>query len=147
MFRPVLRIVSVLGVLLLAANARAQSFDLPWYTTAGGSGRLTDAGGLELVGTIGQPTAGTLTGGGFELAGGFWPGADPCNGFLPCDANCDGVVDFFDIDPFVFALLDPAAYAAAHPNCNTLCVNDANRDGVVDFFDIDAFVACVLGTP
>lgn len=55
------------------------------------------------------------------------------------DTNCDGNIDFFDIDPFVLALFDPAAYAVAFPNC-TLASADVNDDGSVDFFDIDPFV-------
>ncbi len=60
-------------------------------------------------------------------------------GVLRGDANCDGSVDFFDIDPFVLALFDPAAYLAAFPNCD-LDHCDANADGDVNFFDIDPFV-------
>ncbi|MGE0479005.1 MAG: alpha-amylase family glycosyl hydrolase [Phycisphaerae bacterium] len=62
----------------------------------------------------------------------------------PGDANCDGVVNNFDIDPFVLALTDPAAYAAAYPACQILNC-DANDDGVVNNFDIDPFVALLTG--
>lgn len=62
----------------------------------------------------------------------------------PGDTNCDGAVDFFDIDPFLLALVDPAAYAAVFENCR-LTAADCNADGSVDFFDIDLFVACVFG--
>ncbi len=55
------------------------------------------------------------------------------------DANCDGTVDFFDIDPFLLALFDPAAYALQFPGCD-LTQSDVNGDGGVDFFDIDAFL-------
>lgn len=136
-----------------ALAASAQSLDLSWHTIDSGGATFSAGGGFELGGTVGQAEAGPgasgMTGGGFTLVGGFWPGAagGACAGFQTCDANCDGVVDFFDIDPFVLALLDPAAYAAGHPGCNTLCVNDVNHDGVVDFFDIDPFVVCVLGAP
>ncbi|MBK9128829.1 MAG: hypothetical protein IPM13_13670 [Phycisphaerales bacterium] len=60
------------------------------------------------------------------------------------DMNCDGVVNFDDIDPFVAALSGPSAYTAEYP----LCVwqnGDVNCDGVVDFDDIDAFVTCLSG--
>jgi hypothetical protein len=60
------------------------------------------------------------------------------------DVNCDGVVDFYDIDAFVAALSGPDAYVAAYPACNWLLA-DANEDQLVDFFDIDTFVA-ILGT-
>ncbi len=56
------------------------------------------------------------------------------------DLNCDGAVNFADINPFVLALSNPAAYAAAFPNCNTLN-GDVNHDGRVDFADINPFVA------
>ena len=65
-------------------------------------------------------------------------------GQLPGDLNCDGVVDFDDIDPFVAALGGQEAYEAAYPNCNWLNA-DANGDGVVTFDDIDPFVA-LLGS-
>ncbi len=61
----------------------------------------------------------------------------------PADMNCDGAVDNGDIDAFVLALLDPAAYHAAFPNCN-IASGDVNGDGGVDNGDIDAFVACLL---
>lgn len=60
-------------------------------------------------------------------------------GLLPGDMNCDGIVNNFDIDPFVLALVDPDAYTVAFPNCNRLAA-DVNGDGSVDNFDIDPFV-------
>ncbi len=43
-------------------------------TIAGGGGRAS-GGAFVLDGTIGQPdAAGSMTGGPFALAGGFWPG-------------------------------------------------------------------------
>ncbi|MEW6251481.1 MAG: hypothetical protein AB1716_12595 [Planctomycetota bacterium] len=56
------------------------------------------------------------------------------------DLNCDGAVDFDDINPFVLALSDPAGYAVAYPNCNILN-GDVNGDGQVNFDDINPFVA------
>jgi hypothetical protein len=60
------------------------------------------------------------------------------------DLNCDGAVNAFDIDPFVLALTDPAAYAAAWPDCDYMLA-DCNGDGYVNAFDIDAFVALLVG--
>lgn len=60
------------------------------------------------------------------------------------DLNCDGVVDNFDIDPFVLALVNPAGYAAAYPGCNRANA-DMDRDGAVTNFDIDPFVAALGG--
>jgi len=67
-----------LGALVLAALAtvaRAQSggqFDLSWSTIDGGG--ASTGGRFALSGTVGQPDAGTLTGGSFKLEGGFWSG-------------------------------------------------------------------------
>jgi hypothetical protein len=60
------------------------------------------------------------------------------------DLNCDGIVDFADINPFVLALSNPAAYQAAYPNCNFLN-GDCNGDGYVDFADINPFVVILSG--
>ncbi len=62
---------------------------------------------------------------------------------LPGDMNCDGVVNAFDIDPFVLALTDPAAYAAAYPTCDVLH-GDVNGDGMLNAFDIDPFVELLI---
>jgi hypothetical protein len=60
------------------------------------------------------------------------------------DLNCDGILNAFDIDPFVLALTDQAAYAAAWPDCDYLLA-DCNGDGYVNAFDIDPFVALLVG--
>ena len=60
------------------------------------------------------------------------------------DLNCDGVVNYGDIDPFVLALTGQAAYEAWYPNCRWLNA-DCNNDGTVDYADIDAFVAVLSG--
>ena len=56
----------------------------------------------------------------------------------PGDMNCDGVVDETDIDPFVLALVNPAAYAAAQPDCRPMNA-DIDGDGLANVFDIDPF--------
>ncbi len=71
--------VSLLIVLLslLASVALAQSgggYDLTWNTVDGGGYTWSEGGGYALGGTIGQPDAGTLSGGGYTLTGGFWGG-------------------------------------------------------------------------
>ncbi len=60
------------------------------------------------------------------------------------DVNCDGSVDFFDIDGFIEAIIDPAGYEAAYPDCDIMLA-DCNGDGSVDFFDIDSFIELVTG--
>ena len=63
---------------LLSSVALAQTgggYDLTWSTIDGGGYTFSEGGGYSLGGTIGQPDAGVLSGGGYTLAGGFWPGA------------------------------------------------------------------------
>ncbi|MGE0479301.1 MAG: hypothetical protein AB7Q17_02395 [Phycisphaerae bacterium] len=60
------------------------------------------------------------------------------------DMNCDDVLDNFDIDAFIAALINPPAYAILYPGCDRNRA-DANGDGVVDNFDIDPFVALLTG--
>jgi formylglycine-generating enzyme required for sulfatase activity len=56
------------------------------------------------------------------------------------DMNCDGVVDFKDINPFVLAIQSKPLYEAAYPGCDWRN-GDCNGDGWVDFRDINCFVA------
>lgn len=62
------------------------------------------------------------------------------------DCNCDGLVNLFDIDCFVSAIvygetLWPGRW---NENCSFCCVNDVNSDGAVNNFDIDAFIDCIV---
>lgn len=59
------------------------------------------------------------------------------------DMNCDCAVNVFDIEPFVLALLDPVAYAAAYPTCAHTRA-DANGDTVIDAADTQTFIDLVL---
>ncbi len=58
-----------------------------------------------------------------------------CGSCEPCDANCDGVVDAFDIEPFVDLI-------GGAPACSS-CAGDANGDGTIDAFDIEPFINCL----
>ena len=91
---------------------------------------------------------------GCAVVGAYWAGfgttcvdlnqngkADACEAG---DCNCDGAINVFDIDAFVLALTDPAAYYATYPNC-FISNADTNRDGTVNVFDIDPFVALLTG--
>ena len=64
--------------------------------------------------------------------------------FLVGDLNCDGNVDFGDINPFVLALTNPAGYAVQYPNCD-IRLGDMNGDGICDFGDINPFVRLLTG--
>lgn len=64
--------------------------------------------------------------------------------FIVGDVNCDGEVDFGDINPFVMALTNPAGYQAAFPDCY-LFNADIDGDTFVDFRDINPFVRLLAG--
>ncbi len=58
---------------------------------------------------------------------------------VPGDLNCDGMLDAFDIEPFILALFDPDAYDEAYPHCDLMRA-DLNGDGSVNAFDIEPFL-------
>jgi hypothetical protein len=60
------------------------------------------------------------------------------------DLNCDGTIGFGDINAFVLALSDPAAYVQHYPDCDIRGA-DINADGSVDFGDINPFVSLLSG--
>lgn len=59
------------------------------------------------------------------------PEPDPGPIFILGDVNFDGVVDFFDISPFISRLSDGEYFEEA----------DMNQDGVVNFLDISPFIS------
>ncbi len=64
--------IIVLLVLVMSFSARAD-YEISWSTIDAGGG--TSSGGpYTLTVTIGQPDAGDMAGGDYELAGGFLPG-------------------------------------------------------------------------
>lgn len=65
------------------------------------------------------------------------------------DTNNDGLINFFDIDPYLMVLFDtpgPGSYSALLPGLDGSRVYhaDLNCDGRADFFDIDPFVAALF---
>jgi hypothetical protein len=75
-FLIVVLVLSVSGWSLAASEA---GFELSWSSLDGGGG-VSRGGGLTLSGTLGQPDAGALSGGGYQLAGGFWQAPVPAPG-------------------------------------------------------------------
>jgi hypothetical protein len=71
-------ILCLLALLALAAvpvlAETTATYDLSWWTVD--SGGVTDltSGSYTLSGTAGQPDAGSLSAGDYDLAGGFWTG-------------------------------------------------------------------------
>lgn len=148
-FRSNLAGLRLASVLVLCAAFPAillgDGYTLDWWTVDGGGDMWTTGSGFELSGTIGQPDAGApMTGGGFALTGGFWTGVVPV---YRGDLNCDGHVDFGDINPFVLYLSNFATWQATYPNCPPQN-GDINGDGTygqASFGDINPFVALLTG--
>jgi hypothetical protein len=59
------------------------------------------------------------------------------------DVDCDGLVNTFDIDPFVLAIVNPEVYAQQFWYCDIMNA-DVDQDGLVNTFDIDPFVECII---
>ena len=108
-----------LCLLLFPKPALGQSggqYVLEWSTIGGGG---VSSGGQYIVsGTIGQPDAGVMNGGSYELLGGFWPGEPLCT------------VDFYHFARFAELWLQSGPGLAA----------DLYEDDIVDSFDLELFV-------
>lgn len=55
----------------------------------------------------------------------------------PCDVNCDGSVNGFDIQPLIDLLAAPVK------NPCSVCAGDTNFNGTINPFDIQGFVECL----
>ena len=98
-------------------------YEINWHTIDGGGG--TSSGGAYIVrGTAGQPEAGVMAGGSYELLGGFWPGGPLC------------FVDFEHFARFAEYWLDAPCNAG-----NDWCGGaDLDQLGDVDGTDLGLFV-------
>ena len=111
----------ILFVLLLTAAVLTASafgaYEVSWHTIDGGGG-VSSGGTYTLMGTIGQPEAGAMSGGRYEMVGGFWPGEPLCTvdfyhyarfaqywletgPGLPADLYEDDIVNWLDMGVFV----------------------------------------------
>ena len=60
----------LMALLILPALAADAPARVEWRTVDGGGG--VSAGGYQISGTVGQPDAGVLVGGSYQVGGGFW---------------------------------------------------------------------------
>ena len=122
-----------------------------------GSIGLDPAGGTYPAGTSVQLTANAAAGGRFDHWTGDLTGTANPSGivmtsdksvtavfYMIGDLNCDGMVTYGDINPFVTALDFPGGVGWPDPNCPWLNA-DINGDGAVTYGDINPFVI-LLGT-
>ncbi len=127
-------LAGAVACLWCASPTLGQSFAIDWFTIDGGGAMRSTGGSFEASGTIGQPDAGLMSGGGFELVGGFWGGAEPAC-YPDCDSN--GVLDIFDFLCFQNSFVAGDPYAC-----------DCEPNPVCDIFDFLCFQnAFVAGCP
>jgi hypothetical protein len=126
---------------LTAAIGQWVEFEVPiagdatWTRTVGGNPSLSSISYIELHADP-QGTGFTLWLDGLC----FYP--QP--GYAVGDLNCDGIVNNFDISPFILALTNEAGYVDAYPDCDR-DLADVNDDGIVNNFDIAPFIDLLLG--
>ena len=97
-------------------------YDLSWHNI--GPGGSASGGSYDLLGSIGQPDAATMSGGPYTLTGGFLPGGPTCA--LAGDLNGDGQVTVLDIQMI----------AGVWPQSSAAFPYDQNGDGVLNIQDI-----------
>ncbi len=120
----------IFALFSLPAVAFAQSggpYNLSWHNI--GPGGAASGGTFTLNAAIGQPDAGTMSGGNFTLSGGFLAAGSTCS--LPGDINGDGQVSVIDIQ----------LIAQAWPQSSAVFPYDQNGDGVLNIQDITLVTA------
>jgi hypothetical protein len=138
MKRATVTVQVVLGVLTgtaFLALAGEPEFEITRSTIDGGGVTNSTGGDFELSGTIGQPDAGVMNGGEFQLSGGFW------FGLSLTDCNDDGLINHFDHQTLTACLLGPDGGIDANP-CRCF---DVDADGDVTLNDYAQFQAGFTG--
>jgi hypothetical protein len=128
---------AIAWALVASSSALAGDFSIDWWTVDGGGAMWTSGADYELSGTIGQPdAANAMTGGDFELAGGFWAGAAEIE-FCFGDLDGDRDIDLADLAQLLanYGTTSGAVYEDG----------DLDTDGDVDLADLAALLS-VYGT-
>ncbi len=129
--------VLIAGAITDTANPMEEpTFEISRFTMDGGGSTLSIGGEFELSGTIGQPDAGVLSGGGLTLTGGFWHGQPPG------DSNGDGGVDLFDYAELNTCTSGPGG-EPVDPSCACF---DFDEDQDIDLKDVAAFQRLFSGS-
>ncbi len=120
-------IACVSCILMLTSNAipGVPDYEITRSSVDGGGVMRSNGGEFELSGTVGQADSGEMSGGEFDLTGGFWIPLSPT------DCNEDGLVSLLDHEVFTVCLLGPNGGIGADP-CPCL---DVDRDGDVTLND------------
>lgn len=122
-----LALAVLLGSELAALAQTGGPYDLSWHNI--GPGGSASGGSYDLLGSIGQPDAATMSGGSYTLTGGFLPGGPTCA--LAGDLNGDGQVTVLDIQMI----------AAAWPQATSSFPYDQSGDGDLDVQDVTLVTA------
>jgi hypothetical protein len=122
-----IKTLSLIPVVSVCAVVSAGgTFVIVRSTIDGGGGAMRSPDEtLEVRGTMGQPDAGMMSGGDFELIGGFW------FGIPPADCNDDGLVNSSDTRTFVPCMSGPAT--APSTACRCFDVDRNDRVDLADF--------------
>lgn len=131
-------------------------YDLTWSTIDGGGG-TSSGGGYELNGTVGQPDASAapaLSGGTYDLTGGFWGTTLPaCSSFVAPDFDQDCDVDLDDYGQILACTLgadvpyDPQnlPVGCGFSAQGGIITPDFDGDGDVDPDDFGVLQRCLSG--
>jgi hypothetical protein len=131
----VFHLMWVAAFFLLIVGSRAVGDEVSWSTVDGGGAMFSVGGSFSLGGSIGQPDANDtpfMSGGNFELTGGFWPVANVC--YCPGDLNRDGRLNGRDVQQFVTCIISGGDCACA----------DVDAANGVNLNDVPIFVADLL---
>ena len=126
--------IAFLAAAWLLSNLAAGDYAIERHTVEGGGVINAVGGAYSLSGTAGQATVGPLTGGGYTLVGGFWPGFDPGD----CDGDHD--VDLEDWVAFETCFTGPGVAVTAECQCH-----DLNGDETINLEDFMLFATHYTG--
>ena len=119
-------------------------YDNSWYNTARGEGNYWSDFDESSEGAYDNDSDGIVDSS-YAIIGGNNQDLYPLmHLFVLGDMNHDGCVNWRDVDPFVLAMSDPAAYQNQYHILPKLH-GDINQDGVVNWRDIEPFVALLTG--
>ena len=127
--------INLMAAIILGVTAVAMAqYEITWSTIDGG-GATSTGGSYLLSGSIGQADAQSppvMSGGSYELTGGFWPVTQVC--YCPGDLTGDGKKDGLDVQLFVGCVMSGG-------NCSCADVDVANG---VNLADVPVFVNNLL---
>lgn len=117
-------ISALVFVYFIGVYVHGGGHEITRYSIDSGGGMHSSGGAFQLSGTVGQPDAGVMAGGPFQLTGGFW------FQIPPADCNEDGIANLLDHTTFTECLSGPSNSFLSGCECF-----DMNLSGAVDLRD------------